>query len=126
MLSDKIGREKLIIFGYLLYATIYFGFGMNKSIIVMVVLFALYGLYGAATDGVQKALVADLIPDNKRGTGLGIYNCLIGISILPASLIAGFLYDNVNNRIPFYYGSAMAFTAAVLMFVFYKKGLKNL
>ncbi len=126
MLSDKIGREKLIIFGYLLYSAIYFGFGMNKSIIVMVVLFALYGLYGAATDGVQKALVADLIPDNKRGTGLGIYNCLIGISILPASLIAGFLYDNVNNRIPFYYGSAMAFTAAVLMFVFYKKGLKNL
>ncbi len=125
MLSDKIGREKLIIFGYLLYAAIYFGFGRTKSITVIVLLFAFYGLYSAATDGVQKALVADLIPKDKRGTGLGIYNFLIGITILPASLIAGFLYDNVNNRIPFYYGSAMAFTATVLMFAFYRKGLKK-
>ena len=122
ILSDKIGREKLIIFGYLLYSAIYFGFGKTKSITVLIILFALYGLYSATTDGIQKALATDLLSDDKRGTGLGIYNCLVGVTILPASLIAGFLYDNVNNRIPFYYGSAMAFIAAVLMFVFYRKG----
>lgn len=85
--------------------------------------FALYGLYSAATDGVQKALVSDLIDKNKRGTGLGIYNSLVGITLLPASVIAGLLYDNINNRAPFYYGSILALVAAILMIIFYRKGL---
>jgi MFS family permease len=120
ILSDKIGRERLIIFGYLLYSIIYFGFGRTNTIAVLIMLFALYGLYGAATDGVQKALVSDIIDKDRRGTGLGIYNCLIGITLLPASLIAGVLYDNVNNRAPFYFGSVLAFFAACLMFAFYR------
>lgn len=119
MLSDKIGRERLIIFGYLLYAAVYFGFGMTNSTMVMIMLFALYGLYNAATDGVQKALAADLVPRDKRGTGLGLYNCIVGVTLLPASLIAGLLYDQVNNSVPFYYGSGMALLAAVLMGIFY-------
>ncbi len=123
ILSDKIGRERLIIFGYLLYSIIYFGFGRTNSKVVLILLFALYGLYSAATDGVQKALVSDLIDNNKRGTGLGIYNCLVGITLLPASVIAGLLYDNINNRAPFYYGSILALTAAMLMIIFYRKGL---
>ncbi|OLN32889.1 MFS transporter [Desulfosporosinus metallidurans] len=123
ILSDKIGRERLIIFGYLLYSLIYFGFGRTNSQVVLIMLFALYGLYSAATDGVQKALVSDLIDKNKRGTGLGIYNCLIGVTLLPASVIAGLLYDKINNRAPFYYGSIMALVAAVFMMIFYTKGL---
>ncbi|MBP2032826.1 MFS family permease [Clostridium algifaecis] len=121
ILSDKFGREKLIIFGYLLYFVIYLGFGMTTNKLLVILLFALYGLYSAATDGIQKALVSDLIDKNKRGTGLGIYNSLIGITLLPASLIAGVLYDKVNNSAPFYLGSAMALIAAILMFLFYKK-----
>jgi len=120
ILSDKIGRERLIIFGYLLYSIIYFGFGRTDSKFVLIMLFALYGLYSAATDGVQKALVTDLIGKNKRGTGLGIYNCLVGITLLPASVIAGLLYDNINNRAPFYYGSILALVAAILMIIFYR------
>lgn len=120
-LSDKFGRERLIIFGYMLYSIIYFGFGRTNNKILLILLFALYGLYSAATDGIQKALVSDLIDKNKRGTGLGIYNSLIGITLLPASLIAGVLYDKVNNGAPFYFGSAMALFAAILMCVFYKK-----
>lgn len=119
MLSDKVGRERLIIFGYFLYALIYFGFGLANDKVIVTALFALYGLYSAATDGVQKALIADLIDKNKRGTGLGIYNSLIGITLLPASVIAGVLYDNVNNSAPFYFGAAMALTAALLMSVYY-------
>ncbi|MGE5630624.1 MAG: MFS transporter [Caulobacteraceae bacterium] len=118
MLSDKIGRERLIIFGYLLYSVIYFCFGITNDKITVILLFALYGLYSAATDGVQKALVSDLIDKNRRGTGLGIYNSLIGITLLPASVIAGLLYDKVDNRAPFFFGSAMALIAAILMFVF--------
>lgn len=123
ILSDKIGRERLIIFGYLLYSLIYFGFGRTNSKTVLVMLFALYGLYSAATDGIQKALVSDLIDKNKRGTGLGIYNSLVGITLLPASIIAGLLYDRINNSAPFYYGSALALVAALLMIIFYRKGL---
>jgi MFS family permease len=121
MLSDKFGRERLIIFGYLLYSVIYFGFGRTNDKVIVILLFALYGLYSAATDGVQKALVSDLIDKDKRGTGLGIYNSLIGITLLPASVIAGVLYDQVDNKAPFYFGSAMALTAAVLMSVYYWK-----
>ncbi len=121
MLSDRIGRERLIIFGYLLYALVYFGFGHTGSKVVLITLFALYGLYSAATDGIQKALVADLIPGDKRGTGLGIYNSLVGATLLPASIIAGLLYDHVNNRAPFYFGAAMALTAALMMVFFYHR-----
>lgn len=125
ILSDKIGRERLIIFGYLLYSMIYFGFGRTNSKAVLIMLFALYGLYSAATDGVQKALVSDLMDKDKRGTGLGIYNCLVGITLLPASVIAGLLYDNINGSAPFYYGSIMALVAAILMIIFYRKGLRS-
>jgi len=71
----------------------------------------------------EKAIedIPDLIDKNKRGTGLGLYNSLIGITLLPASLIAGVLYDKVNNSAPFYFGSVMALIAAILMCVFYKK-----
>ena len=119
MLSDRIGREKLIIFGYLVYAIIYFGFGRSGSVGMVIGLFALYGMYSAATDGVQKAMVTDLVDRDKRGTGLGIYNSLLGITLLPASLIAGVLYDRVDNSAPFYFGACMAFLAALLMLVFY-------
>lgn len=119
MLSDRIGREKLIIFGYFAYAVIYFGFGITGSIGIVISLFALYGIYSAATDGVQKALVSDLTGKGKKGTGLGIYNSLLGVTLLPASLIAGLLYDHVNNRAPFFFGAIMAFTAAILMVLFY-------
>jgi len=124
MLSDKFGRERLIIFGYLLYSIIYFGFGWTNEKTVIILLFALYGLYSAATDGVQKALVSDLIDKNKRGTGLGIYNSIVGITLLPASIIAGLLYDKIDNRAPFYFGSAMALLAAILMFGFYRKRIR--
>ncbi|MGE5627325.1 MAG: MFS transporter [Solirubrobacterales bacterium] len=121
MLSDKIGREKLIIFGYLMYSLIYFGFGYTSSKSAVIMLFALYGIYSAATDGVQKALVSDIIDKEVKGTGLGIYNCLLGVTLFPASLIAGLLYDHVNYSAPFYYGSILGLISAVMMILFYKK-----
>lgn len=124
-LSDRIGRERLIIFGYLLYALVYFGFGSAQNKPTIILLFAAYGLYSATTDGVQKALVSDLVDPEKRGTGLGIYNSLVGMTLLPASLIAGSLYDRVNNQAPFYFGSAMAFIAACGMFIFYLTNSKK-
>lgn len=117
-LSDRIGREKLLIAGFLIYAVVYFGFGFTGNIQTIIALFALYGVHSASTDGVQKALVSDLVDKNKKGTGLGMYNALLGITLLPASLIAGLLYDKVNSSIPFYFGAATAALSAILMTVF--------
>lgn len=119
-LSDRIGREKLIIFGFLLYSLVYFGFGTTQGKGMILVLFALYGVYSAATDGVQKALVSDLVDKDRKGTALGLYNAILGITLLPASLIAGVLYDNVSSMAAFYFGAIMAFIAAIMMFIFYK------
>ncbi|MHB9056065.1 MAG: MFS transporter [Paludibacteraceae bacterium] len=117
-LSDRIGRETLLIIGFLIYAIVYFGFGTTSHIYIIIALFALYGVYSASTDGIQKALVSDLVDKNKKGTGLGIYNALLGATLLPASLIAGMLYDKVNSSIPFYFGAITAILSAVLMLIF--------
>jgi MFS family permease len=120
-LSDRIGREKLLIFGYLVYALVYFGFGYTTKISIIVILFALYGIYSSSTDSVQKAMVSDNLDKNKMGTGLGIYNAMLGLTLLPASIIAGVLYDNVNSSLPFYFGACTALVSAVLMLFFRKK-----
>ena len=120
-LSDRIGKEKILIAGFVIYAIVYFGFGITTSTRVIVALFALYGLYSAATDGIQKAFISDLTDKNKQGTGLGIYHALLGITLLPASLIAGILYDKVNSSVPFYFGAGTAVISALLMVVYFLK-----
>jgi MFS family permease len=117
-LSDKIGREKLIVLGFLVYSIVYFFFGAFCSIKVFVFLFVLYGFYSALTDTCQKAMVSDLVGKEIKGTGFGVYHGVIGITLLPASIIAGVLYDKVNSSAPFYFGSLMALLAAILMLVF--------
>ncbi len=117
-LSDRIGKEKLLVAGYLIYAGVYFGFGFSTGTEAIISLFALYGLYSASTDGIQKAFVSDLIDKNKKGTGMGIYNALLGITLLPASAVAGLMYDRINSSVPFYFGAGMALLAAVLMLFF--------
>ncbi|HZM12586.1 MAG TPA: MFS transporter [Bacteroidales bacterium] len=117
-LSDRIGKEKILIAGYLIYAIVYYGFGVTSHVWTIVGLFAMYGLYSAATDGIQKAFISDITDKNKQGTGLGIYNALLGITLLPASIIAGVLYDKVNSRVPFYFGAAMALLSAIMMIFF--------
>ena len=117
-LSDKVGKEKIIVAGFIIYAIVYFGFGITTSLGAITALFALYGLYSAATDSIQKAFISDIIDKNKKGTGMGIYNALLGITLLPASLIAGILYDKVDSSVPFYFGAATALLSAILMAIY--------
>ncbi|MGE5406789.1 MAG: MFS transporter [Methanosarcina sp.] len=117
-LSDRIGKEKVLIAGFFIYAVVYFGFGFTSHFHVILMLFALYGVYSAFTDGIQKAFISDLVGVNIKGTGMGIYNALVGITLLPASLIAGLLYDHVNSSVPFYFGSVMALLSALLMLMY--------
>jgi len=124
-LSDKIGRVYLIIPGFLIYALTYFLFGRFNSISIFIGLFVMYGLYSALVDGSQKALISDLVKKELRGTGFGIYHAISGITLLPASLIAGLLYDKVNANAPFYFGSLMSLTATILMVIFAITNRKN-
>lgn len=117
-LSDKIGHEKLIILGFLIYAVVYYFFGKYNNINVFFFLFILYGFYSALTDGNQKAMISDLVSADLKGTGFGLYHAVLGITLLPASLIAGILYDKVNANAPFYFGAAMALLATLMMIAF--------
>ncbi|MHC1779803.1 MAG: MFS transporter [Bacteroidales bacterium] len=117
-ISDKIGRTKLIFAGFLIYSFVYFMFGRFNSIGVFIPLFILYGLYSALADTGQKAMVGDLISKEQIGTGFGLYHALLGITLLPASLIAGLLYDKVSPSAPFYFGSVMAALAAIGVLIY--------
>ena len=118
--SDKIGRRKLILGGWLAYGLVYLGFGLSQTGWGIWVLFGLYGLYYAATEGAAKALVADLVPEAQRGTAYGIFNAAIGLTALPASVIAGLLWQGVGSwtgfgaSAPFVFGAVMALLAGLL------------
>ncbi len=120
-LSDRIGREKLIVAGFIVYALVYFSFGRFSDIKIYVVLFMFYGLYSALTDGSQKSLISDIVSKDLKGTGFGLYHAVLGITLLPASIIAGLLYDKVNSSAPFYFGSVMALLATILMIIFQRR-----
>ena len=124
-ISDKKGREVLIILGFLIYSIVYFFFGRCNSLHIFLFLFVLYGLYSALVDGSQKALISDLVSKDLKGTGFGLYHAVLGITLLPASLIAGLLYDHVNSNAPFYFGSLMALLASLFMIIYVIMGKKK-
>ena len=119
-LSDRVGRRRLIISGWLAYGLVYLGLSLAHAGWQIWALFGLYGVYYAATEGVAKALVADLVPDAQRGTAYGLFNAAIGLTALPASLIAGLLWQGAGAwagfgaAAPFAFGAGMALLAVLL------------
>ncbi|HTP03103.1 MAG TPA: MFS transporter [Anaerolineales bacterium] len=119
-LSDRLGRRTLIIAGWIVYGLIYLGLALSHTGLQVWVLFALYGIYYAATDGVARALVADYVPQERRGGAYGLYNGAVGITALPASVIAGLLWQGVGSwpglgpSAPFIFGAVMALLAGIL------------
>jgi MFS family permease len=122
-LSDRIGRRRVITAGWLAYAAIYLGFAVAGTGTQIVLLYLSYGAYYGLATGTAKAMVADLVPIELRGTAYGSYHALLGVIDLPASLIAGVLWQGVGSwrgfgpAAPFYFGSATALTAALLFAV---------
>jgi len=120
-LSDRVGRRKIIAGGWLLYAFVYLGFAMAGQTWHIWILYALYGLYYGLTYGTSKALVADIVPAELHGTAYGTYNAVLGILDLPASLIAGVLWQGIGwwggfgASAPFLFGGGLALLAALLM-----------
>jgi MFS family permease len=114
-LSDRIGRRRLIIGGWLVYAVIYFGFGLVQTGWQVWALYAVYGVYYGMAFGTSNALIADLVPPELRGTAYGTYNFVLGILAFPASFIAGVLWQSFGPASPFFFGAALALIAALLM-----------
>lgn len=121
ILSDKIGRKRVIILGFFIFALIYLGFALAKGVIWVWILFIFYGAYYALTEGVQRAFVADLVSKDLHGTAMGTFNFGVGISALPASIIGGALWNYVAPQATFYYGSALSLLAIVLFLIWFRK-----
>lgn len=112
-LSDKIGRKKLLIIGYFFYGIVYMGFAILSVKSAMWILFAVYGLYIALTEGVEKALVAEIAPEHLKGTLIGLHATFTGIGLLPASFLAGVLWDQIGVAAPFYFGGIIGLLASI-------------
>ena len=114
-LSDRLGRRSLIISGWILYAAVYAGFAFVSSVTSVWVLFLVYGIYFGLAEGAEKALVADLVRPEQRGTAYGLYNLAFGITVLPASLLMGVVWDWQGPAAAFLLSAGIGVAAAALM-----------
>jgi len=114
-LSDKLGRKKIIIFGWLIYSLVYIGFAFSTGYLSIIALFLLYGLVFGTTEGVEKAFVADLVPEKIRATGYGVFNFVVGITLFPASLITGILWQKFSSKVALLTGAILAFIACLML-----------
>jgi len=114
-LSDKFGRKTLIFSGWIIYALVYAGFAFVTETWQTWALFIIYGMYFGLTEGVEKALVADLVSNEKRGTAYGFYNLAFSITVLPASIIFGALWTYYGASTAFLISAFISICAAVLL-----------
>jgi len=114
-LSDRIGRRPTLIMGWVLYAGVYLGFALADVAWQAWALFAVYGVYFGLTEGSERALVADLVGQERRGTAFGWYNLAIGLGALPASLLFGYVWDHAGPATAFTMGATLALAAAAAM-----------
>jgi MFS family permease len=113
LISDRWGRRRVITFGWMVYGLVYLGFALAEAPWQVPWLFALYGVYYGVAEGVSRAYVADIVPEERRGTAYGLYHGAVGITALPASLLAGWLWQAVDPSAPFFLGAALALLAAL-------------
>ena len=119
-LSDRLGRKRLIVSGWILYAAVYAGFAFVSNPVSAWILFLIYGIYFGLAEGAEKALVADLVRPEQRGTAFGLYNLAFGITVLPASLLMGVLWDWRGPATAFLVSGFLGATAAVLLLLLVK------
>jgi MFS family permease len=124
-LSDRIGRKNLLVPGYLTFALCYFGFAFADTMILMLAVFSLYGVFTAMITGVERAFVAEIAPVELKGTMLGLHSTVAGIALLPASVMAGLLWNRFGDTVPFVFGACLSLLSAALLIVFMKGGKKT-
>jgi MFS family permease len=119
-LSDIIGRKNLLVPGYIVFALCYFGFAFSVTGFTLYFTFGLFGIYTAMITGVERAFVVEISPPELRGTMLGLHSTIAGIALLPASIIAGFLWNKFDSAVPFMFGASLSLISAVLLLLFMK------
>src|SRR5215207_8116379 len=119
-LSDRLGRKRLIVSGWVLYAAVYAGFAFVSNTASLWILFLIYGIYFGLAEGAEKALVADLVPPEQRGTAYGLYNLAFGVTVFPASFLMGMIWDWKGPTVAFLVSAFMGATAALLLLIFVK------
>jgi MFS family permease len=120
--SDKVGRKRLLVAGYFVFSLVYAGFAFAGSKPLMIGLFVMYGLYTAMITGVERAFISEISPPEVKGTMLGMHSTIVGIALLPASTIAGILWNTFGAAAPFLFGSTMSLIAACLLLFLMKDG----
>jgi MFS family permease len=114
-LSDRLGRKRVIVIGWTIYAVVYLGFASTPDTVGLICWFLLYGTYFGFAEGAEKALIADLTPAGRQGAAFGFYNAALGVGALIASIGFGYLYERFGPAVAFGTGSALAAVAAVLL-----------
>jgi MFS family permease len=115
--SDRIGRRAVIATGWLVYAVVYAGFAYSESLAALLAWFLVYGFYYGFAEGTEKALIADLAPAARRGTAFGVYNAVIGLGALTASIVFGAIWKTYGAPAAFGVGATLALVATGLLFV---------
>ena len=118
ILADKFGKKRVILLGFILFGFVYYGFAGASEKWHIWALFMLYGIFMGLTEGVQKAFIGTIIPQNMKATGYGIFNTFTGLAMLPASIIGGWLWDNISPSATFYFGAVTAGAATLLFIIF--------
>ncbi|MCE5195376.1 MAG: MFS transporter [Nitrospiraceae bacterium] len=121
ILSDRIGRKRVMLAGFILFGCVYWGFAAASEQKHIWGLFILYGVFMGMTEGVQRAYLGTIIPEKFIATGYGIYNTFVGLAVFPASVVAGYLWDKYGPQATFYYGSITAFSSALLFLIIFGK-----
>jgi MFS family permease len=116
-LSDRVGRRGMVLAGYLLFALNYAGLALFAGRVALLAAFVVLGVHTALIDGQQKSLIADLVPPDRRGTAFGVYHMVVGVALLPASVMAGFVWDRFGASATFGLDAGLAFAAALLFVV---------
>jgi MFS family permease len=119
--SDRVGRRTVIALGWIVYAIVYAGFALTTTLEALVSWFLVYGFYFGFAEGTEKALVADLAPEGRRGLAFGIYNAVQGLGALAASIVFGMLWSAFGPAAAFGVGAALALAASALLFVVVKQ-----
>jgi MFS family permease len=112
-LADRIGRRRVIGYGWGVYALAYVGFALARSPWMIWVTYGFYGLFYSLTEGSAKAMVAELVSDENRGSAYGLYSTAVGVMALPASMIAGALWNKISPVAPFAFGAVLAAIAFI-------------
>ena len=118
IMADKFGKKRVVLTGFVLFAALYYGFAVAAVASTAWILFALYGVFMGLTEGIQKAYLATIIPPDFKATAFGVYNAVAGLAMLPASLIGGWLWDNISPSATFYFGAVTGSLSALLFAIF--------